>query len=201
MRAWQSQSHVRWYCRYHVVWVPKYRKRTIFGQMRRGIGTIVRELCQRHGVELIEGHGRGQMSPYRFVLPVFEEPLAWPVLLESLWENGPLRQPLGSHRQLKHPAERRGLTIHRGGRLAGVPSMSLVLSNRGRRDRGGHPATKDRPEIRHPAARRVECPQPPHLWGRFIDVTMMVAGGVHPIIRTPPGGNSVHLLEPQPIHI
>jgi len=56
MREWQSQSHVRWYCRYHVVWVPKYRKRSIFGQMRRGIGKIVRELCQRHGVELIEGH-------------------------------------------------------------------------------------------------------------------------------------------------
>ena len=29
MREWQSQSHVRWYCRYHVVWVPKYRKRVI----------------------------------------------------------------------------------------------------------------------------------------------------------------------------
>ena len=57
MREWQSQSHVRWYYRYHVVWVPKYRKRAIFGQMRRGIGRIVRELCQRHGVELVEGHG------------------------------------------------------------------------------------------------------------------------------------------------
>ena len=31
MREWQSQSHVRWYCRYHVVWVPKYRKRAIRG--------------------------------------------------------------------------------------------------------------------------------------------------------------------------
>ena len=49
MREWQSQSHVRWYCRYHVVWVPKYRKRAIFGEMRRGVGRIVRELCQRHG--------------------------------------------------------------------------------------------------------------------------------------------------------
>ena len=56
MREWQSQSHVRWYCRYHVVWVPKYRKRVIFGQMRRGIGRIVRELCQRQGVELVEGY-------------------------------------------------------------------------------------------------------------------------------------------------
>ena len=47
MREWQSQSHVRWSCRYHVVWVPKYRKRSIFGQVWRGIGKIVRELCQR----------------------------------------------------------------------------------------------------------------------------------------------------------
>ena len=56
MREWQSQSHVRWYCRYHVVWVPKYRKRVIFGEMRSGIGRIVWELCQRQGVELVEGH-------------------------------------------------------------------------------------------------------------------------------------------------
>ena len=56
MRAWQSQSNVRWYCRYHIVWVPKYRKRAIFGQMRRGIGRIMQELCQRQGVELVEGH-------------------------------------------------------------------------------------------------------------------------------------------------
>ena len=56
MREWQCQSHVRWYCRYHVVRVPKYRKRAIFGEMRRGVGRIVRELCQRHGVELVEGH-------------------------------------------------------------------------------------------------------------------------------------------------
>ena len=58
MREWQSQSHGRWYCRYHVVWVPKHRKRAIFGEMRRGVGRIVRELCQRHGVELVEGHAR-----------------------------------------------------------------------------------------------------------------------------------------------
>ncbi len=56
MREWQSQSHVRWYCRYHIVWVPKYRKRAVFGQMRRGIGRIVHELCERQGVELVEGH-------------------------------------------------------------------------------------------------------------------------------------------------
>lgn len=56
MRDWQSQSHVRWYCKYHIVFVPKYRKRVIFGQLRTGIGKILRELCEQQGVELVEGH-------------------------------------------------------------------------------------------------------------------------------------------------
>jgi REP-associated tyrosine transposase len=56
MREWQSQSHVRWYCRYHVVFVPKYRKKMIFGRLRKGIGKILREQCEHQGVELIEGH-------------------------------------------------------------------------------------------------------------------------------------------------
>jgi putative transposase len=56
MREWQSLSHVRWYCRYHVVFVPKYRKRVIFGNLRREIGRILRELCVQHEIELIEGH-------------------------------------------------------------------------------------------------------------------------------------------------
>jgi len=56
MREWQSQSHVRWYCKYHVVFVPKYRKKVIFGRLRRGIVKILRELCEQHGVELVEGH-------------------------------------------------------------------------------------------------------------------------------------------------
>ena len=32
MREWQSQGHVRWYCRYHVVIVPKYRRKAMYGQ-------------------------------------------------------------------------------------------------------------------------------------------------------------------------
>ena len=56
MREWQSQSHVKWYCRYHVVFTPKYRKRAIFGSIRKGIGKILRELCEQENVELVEGH-------------------------------------------------------------------------------------------------------------------------------------------------
>jgi putative transposase len=56
MREWESQSHVKWYCRYHVVIVPKYRHKAIFGALRRDIGKILRELCERSGIELVEGH-------------------------------------------------------------------------------------------------------------------------------------------------
>ena len=56
MREWQSQTHVRWYCRYHVVFVPKYRRRSLYGTLRRRVGKILRELCRQHEVELVEGH-------------------------------------------------------------------------------------------------------------------------------------------------
>ena len=56
MREWQSLSHVRWYCRYHVVFAPKYRKKAIFGELRKQIGGILRQLCEQEGVELVEGH-------------------------------------------------------------------------------------------------------------------------------------------------
>jgi putative transposase len=41
MREWQSQSHVRWYCKYHIVFVPKYRHRVIYGQLRRSMGRML----------------------------------------------------------------------------------------------------------------------------------------------------------------
>ena len=56
MRDWTSQSHVRWYCKYHVVFVPKYRRKALYGSLRREIGKILKGLCERHGVELVEGH-------------------------------------------------------------------------------------------------------------------------------------------------
>ena len=56
MRDWRSQPHVKWYCKYHVVFVPKYRQRSIYGSLRKRIGGILRELCQQGGVELVEGH-------------------------------------------------------------------------------------------------------------------------------------------------
>jgi REP element-mobilizing transposase RayT len=56
MREWQSQAHVKHYCKYHVVFVPKYRKKSIYGTLRKDIGGILRERCRQHGVELVEGY-------------------------------------------------------------------------------------------------------------------------------------------------
>lgn len=53
MRDWQSQAHVKHYCKYHVVFVPKYRKKGIYGVLRREIGGVLRELCRQQGVELV----------------------------------------------------------------------------------------------------------------------------------------------------
>ncbi len=55
MHDWQSLSHVRWECKYPVVFIPKYRQKVFYGQTRRRIGMILRDLCRQRGVELIEG--------------------------------------------------------------------------------------------------------------------------------------------------
>ena len=55
MDDWQSLAHVRWECKYHVVIIPKFRRKILYGQLRKGVGRILRELCDQRGVELIEG--------------------------------------------------------------------------------------------------------------------------------------------------
>ena len=56
MHDWESQSHVKWDCKYHLVFIPKYRRKAIYGSLRQKIGRILRELCEQLGVELLEGH-------------------------------------------------------------------------------------------------------------------------------------------------
>ena len=55
MRDWRSQAHVKWECKFHVVIVPKYRRKEFFGRRRGEIGKVLRELCQQKGIELLEG--------------------------------------------------------------------------------------------------------------------------------------------------
>ena len=59
MHDWQSLSHVRWECKYHVVIITKYRNKVFYGRMRQGVGQILRDLCRQRGVDLLEGHCMG----------------------------------------------------------------------------------------------------------------------------------------------
>ncbi len=56
MKEWQSSAHVKWECKYHLVIVPKYRKKVMYGRTRTDIGRIIRQLCRQKEVGLVEGH-------------------------------------------------------------------------------------------------------------------------------------------------
>ena len=49
-----SLSHTKWRCKYHIVFAPKYRRQVIYGKLRKDIGGILRELCTRKGIEIVE---------------------------------------------------------------------------------------------------------------------------------------------------
>ncbi len=70
MRDWQSQAHVRhYYCRYHVVFVPKYRKKALYGTLQREPGGIFRQLCGQAGTEFVEGYARRDHIPMLLMIP------------------------------------------------------------------------------------------------------------------------------------
>ena len=50
----KSTAHSKYRCQYHIVFAPKYRRKEIYGQLRRDIGEILRKLCEQKGVEIIE---------------------------------------------------------------------------------------------------------------------------------------------------
>ena len=54
---YQSLSHSRWNCKYHVVFVPKRRRKKLFGEIRRQLGPIFHELARQKACRIIEGHG------------------------------------------------------------------------------------------------------------------------------------------------
>ena len=52
----QSLAHSKWDCKYHVVFVPKRRRKAMFGQLRQHLGTIFHELARQKECRIIEGH-------------------------------------------------------------------------------------------------------------------------------------------------
>jgi putative transposase len=52
----ESLTHSVWDCKYHIVWVPKYRKKALYGNLRRYLGTIFHELAGHRESSILEGH-------------------------------------------------------------------------------------------------------------------------------------------------
>jgi putative transposase len=56
MTDYESLKHTRWECKYHVIFIPKWRKKRIYGQLRKDLGSVLRELARHRESEIEEGH-------------------------------------------------------------------------------------------------------------------------------------------------
>lgn len=52
----KSLAHTKYICKYHIVFIPKYRRKIIYNQLRKDIQKYIKDLCKWKGVEIIEGH-------------------------------------------------------------------------------------------------------------------------------------------------
>lgn len=51
----KSLSHTKWKCQYHIVFIPKYRKKVLYGQLRNDVREIIGTLCKYKDIEIVEG--------------------------------------------------------------------------------------------------------------------------------------------------
>ena len=56
IQDYERLNHTIWECKYHVVFIPKYRKKALFGALKRYIGPVFRQLASQKGCEILEGH-------------------------------------------------------------------------------------------------------------------------------------------------
>ena len=52
----QRLKHTVWECKYHIVWIPKYRKKKLYKELRQYLGEMLRDLALQKGCQIIEGH-------------------------------------------------------------------------------------------------------------------------------------------------
>ena len=52
----KTLNHSKWECKYHVVFIPKYRRKSLYKELRGDLGQVFRELARRKGCEIEEGH-------------------------------------------------------------------------------------------------------------------------------------------------
>ena len=62
-------NHSSWDCKYHVVWIPKYRKKIIYGHIRKYLGEVFKELALQKESEIMEGHLMGDHVHILIAIP------------------------------------------------------------------------------------------------------------------------------------
>lgn len=50
-----SLSHTKWNCTYHIIFIPKYRRKVMYGEVKKEIREIIKKLCEYKGVKILEG--------------------------------------------------------------------------------------------------------------------------------------------------
>ncbi|TAN65537.1 MAG: IS200/IS605 family transposase [Methylobacter sp.] len=56
MNPAESLKHTKWECKYHVVWIPKYRKKTLYRELRKHLGELLKDLAAQKECRILEGH-------------------------------------------------------------------------------------------------------------------------------------------------
>ena len=56
MDEYESLSHTKWECKYHIIFIPKYRRKALYGQLRRHLGEVIRKLAEQKESRVEEGH-------------------------------------------------------------------------------------------------------------------------------------------------
>ncbi len=56
MNKQESLSHTVWDCEYHIVWIPKYRKKSLYKELRQYVGSVLKDLASQRECKIEEGH-------------------------------------------------------------------------------------------------------------------------------------------------
>ena len=56
MDQFESLNHTKWDCKYHVVFIPKYRRKVLYGELKRHLGPVFRQLAEQRESRVEEGH-------------------------------------------------------------------------------------------------------------------------------------------------
>ena len=71
---YKKLNHTTWDCKYHLVWIPKYRKKVIYGKLRQYLGEVFKELALQKESQILEGHLMGDHVHMLISIQVFSIP-------------------------------------------------------------------------------------------------------------------------------